>query len=1285
MNAFNEICKIMQTNQQVTPPPPPPLHLLSDCTGFGHTPRRKVIARGIKSLLIAVVLLFSFGSSPAFATVSSLGATVSEGYKVTVTWTRSTNAATFQVASYTASTGGVGVVTQNLSLTVAGALCVGSSDRNCTYTYDSLRTGGTYYVGVIEKTSGGANIGTTAARVSYATTSTQRTPTVIQTIDNISLMVGGTATDTEDVSDNFSDNGTLSYGAVSSNTAVATVAVTGVNVTVTALAVATTSTATITVTATDTGETPLSVSTTYTVTVSPAAAPAKPTTAAYNTATGRVDLAWNKPTGAISFKIYRGSTSTVATTDVIHSPTAAQANCGSDNTCTYAVPRVNTLDNIFNLIRQGTHYFVIVATYTAGDSPASPVSDAVIVPPIAIPSDLAVNRIGDTNNVRITFTLPFGTEIFNIRGSHTRTIGSTGFVDALACSPSLEGDKSCELTVSNLPSGTASFDIGFSDVVNIYVRTTISITLSAPEAPAKPTTAAYNAATGRVDLAWNKPTGATSFKIYRGSTSTVATTDVIHSPTAAQANCGSDNTCTYAVPRVNTLDNIFNLIRQGTHYFVIVATYTAGDSPASPVSDAVIVPPIAIPSDLAVNRIGDTNNVRITFTLPFGTEIFNIRGSHTRTIGSAGFVGALACSPSLEGDKSCELTVSNLSPGTASFDIGFSDVVNRFVRTTISINIPEQTTEIGTLTATITVAPNPAAEDGRITASAISVEDPDGDAGTLGATLWQISSNGTDGWAQAPGTANALIYQIPTDQFVVGKYLRFRQSYNSGGGVAFSDRIGPIANVEDEATGITISGAVVGSPSRIVVTDPDGAASATAAQWQTCTSATAGCSNIAAPLGTAVTYTPMVADVGKYLKVINVSTRDGFDGTTTGLDSGNAILISALDLEQVAKVALPQITRAAATSITDVISARASESSSGGLWGAVEHQSLSGEGDDLKWGGNLSGFHVGNDYRANTHSLIGFVASRQQGDFAIRTASKSEYELHINTLSAYLNRQVNGFNFIGSLGYGKGEGELSAESSDSKTSHDLTTRNLSLTVNKDAQSIGNVNFRTKSNLLYSETAVEERGKSDQDLSVGRVRIGAEGKRQAHKLASGASLVPSFEGALRFDFGDGENDGGMELGGGIRYENSTAQVIVEGKVRGLVSYDDDYEEWGVHANVRVQPGADGQGLQLTLSPSYGQADSGVEALWKDGLANNATDTTDSYKMRVDTRLGYGITLHRHDGLLTPYSESRIGGNNRYRVGVNWKPLVSSGNAFDLDLMGEQSGNDNRYLLRGTVGF
>ena len=562
MNAFNEICKIMQTNQQVTPPPP--LHLLSDSKGVGHNPCRKAIPRGIKSLFIAVVLLFSFGSSTAFATVSSLAAAVSEGYKVTVTWTRSTNAATFQVASYTASTGGTGVTVQNLNLTVADALCTGSSDRNCTFAYDSLRTGGTYYVTVIEKTSGGANIGTTAARVSYATTSTQRTPTVIQTIDNISLMSGGTHT--EDVSDNFSDNGTLSYGAVSSNTAVATVAITGADndmVTVTARAVATTSTATITVTATDTGETPLSVSTTYTVTVSPPEAPAKPTTATYNTATGHIDLAWNKPTGATSFKIYRGSTTTVATTDAIHSPMAAQANCGSDNTCTYAVPRQNQADNVTNGILQGTHYFAIIATYTAGDSPASPVSDAVIVPATAIPSDVAINRIANTNGARITWTLPFGIE-----------------------------------------------------------RITI--------------------------------------------------------------------------------------------------------------------------------------NLNGTLLLSRGESSTNSR-----------FSDEFDCTSAIGGDKSCEFTESNLSFGTASFAIIFSDGISTATET-ISINISGQTTEIGTLTATITVAPNPAAEDGRITASAISVADPDGDAGTLGATLWQISSNGTDGWAQAPGTANALIYQIPTDQFVVG-------------------------------------------------------------------------------------------------------------------------------------------------------------------------------------------------------------------------------------------------------------------------------------------------------------------------------------------------------------------------------------------------------------------------------------------------------------------------------------------------------------------------------------
>ena len=63
------------------------------------------------------------------------------------------------------------------------------------------------------------------------------------------------------------------------------------------------------------------------------------------------------------------------------------------------------------------------------------------------------------------------------------------------------------------------------------------------------------------------------------------------------------------------------------------------------------------------------------------------------------------------------------------------------------------------------------------------------------------------------------------------------------------------------------------------------------------------------------------------------------------------------------------------------------------------------------------------------------------------------------------------------------------------------------------------------------------------------------------------------------------------------------------------------------------------------------------------------------------MGYG--LFTGGGLLTPYSELRMGDSNRYRLGLRWKP----NSPFNLHLYGERkTGNESdRILLESTIRF
>ncbi|MEN9360792.1 MAG: hypothetical protein RL095_2327 [Verrucomicrobiota bacterium] len=125
-------------------------------------------------------------------------------------------------------------------------------------------------------------------------------------------------------------------------------------------------------------------------------------------------------------------------------------------------------------------------------------------------------------------------------------------------------------------------------------------------------------------------------------------------------------------------------------------------------------------------------------------------------------------------------------------------------------------------------------EGGSVSASVASLADEDG-AASVSSYAWEVSANGSSGWSAAPGTANASGYSIPSDQSLVGQYLRFSITTNDG--TVLSSAGSLVANVEDEADGtLAISGTVEegGTVSADVsgLSDVDGGIASTSYQWQ---------------------------------------------------------------------------------------------------------------------------------------------------------------------------------------------------------------------------------------------------------------------------------------------------------------------------------------------------------------------------------------------------------------------------------------------------------------------
>ena len=373
------------------------------------------------------------------------------------------------------------------------------------------------------------------------------------------------------------------------------------------------------------------------------------------------------------------------------------------------------------------------------------------------------------------------------------------------------------------------------------------------------------------------------------------------------------------------------------------------------------------------------------------------------------------------------------------------------------------------------------------------------------------------------------------------------------------------------------------------------------------------------------------------------------------------------------------------------------DASTTAFWGSGEYRDFSGESGEFEWEGSLSGFQLGVDARLHNDLLVGVAVSLLESDIeyeddgATGLLGNGDYELDMTSAHPYIGWRAVGADWWATIGLGSGD--LKSTDQDTNGMQTQRTGDLSL------QTIGgggsgllaqndNITLRFKGEVAQTQLKVDGGDFASQEVDASSVRLALE-RSQFHPLDGGGVFEPVMEIAARYDSGDGENGGGAEVGGEVRYHNPATRVTAEGRIRALLGHSGGYEEWGMSGTVRVAPGIDQQGLSFSVSPGYGESGSGIQELWRKGLVDDdLTDSTDDYAMRLDARVGYGFgfALSGRDGVLTPYSEMTQGTTDSYRMGLNWK----TGTRFDLTLLGERSEPatdpvEHAVLLKGEVRF
>ncbi len=223
----------------------------------------------------------------------------------------------------------------------------------------------------------------------------------------------------------------------------------------------------------------------------------------------------------------------------------------------------------------------------------------------------------------------------------------------------------------------------------------------------------------------------------------------------------------------------------------------------------------------------------------------------------------------------------------------------------------------------------------------------------------------------------------------------------------------------------------------------------------------------------------------------------------------------------------------------------------------------------------------------------------------------------------------------------------------------------------DPGEAGGMDLALKADAFFVRTEWERvSGETDTAADASRLRLVLEGGR-AFEVGEGATVRPSLELGLRHDGGDAETGTGVELGGGVSYADAASGLSIKAKARMLAAHaDSDYEEWGVSASVRLDPGAHGRGLSFSLSPTLGASSSAAERLWGAQRARDLAPGGGEFEAArsLQGEMGYGVPLFGERFTGTPNAGFGLsgGGARDWRIGWRLTSAVPNDPGFEVSL-------------------
>ncbi len=368
-----------------------------------------------------------------------------------------------------------------------------------------------------------------------------------------------------------------------------------------------------------------------------------------------------------------------------------------------------------------------------------------------------------------------------------------------------------------------------------------------------------------------------------------------------------------------------------------------------------------------------------------------------------------------------------------------------------------------------------------------------------------------------------------------------------------------------------------------------------------------------------------------------------------------------------------------------------------GFWGKADYNNLSVASDEwFKWDGRIVSGYMGVDRWLNEKVLTGLSLSLTKGNFDYTDTTPGEggrgdYHIKMVSVSPYVSWFLSEDVYLWSaLGYGRGQIDIDDEGARKVATSDLSYKSVAAGGNGRVFDVGDTTFSLKSEAFKVWMDVEGDDYMIEEMSLGvhQLRLSMEGSYE-YRFASGTWFNPLVEVALRHDGGDGETGTGVEIGGGFLYENPSLGLSISGRGRWLAAHSsEEFSQWGVGGSVIFDTGADKRGVLFSVAPEWGDTSSGVDSLWERGVDGLSSEDNGGSDMHLDAEFGYGLAALGGDGLLTPYSGLRLGGDGRqhYRLGSR----LDLGRSASLSLETERRQSDTAepehgVMLRGEVNF